>query len=283
MAVENTTTNNAFPYPTSGNNGTNFAQGIVDFANGVDAMWLSGTLAARPGASKINRRYYATDTGLLYQDNGSTWKTMAYAPNVRAVTTSTTAVNGDFVIATTGSAPTITTPTALAGAVFEVFVQGDGAATVTAATGGIYAMGPAGAGGTTNGVTTSSVSIGPYGGYARLVCDGTNWMLGSGQQDTGWVALTLTSGITSSAGYTAAARVRGDGVELCGILLNTTGSLITTPATVPAGFRPASLVGYGSVGGASSWSVSTSGTITIAVGIPASSSYGLDSINYRLS
>lgn len=68
-----TTTNNALRYPTSANNGTDFATGIADLASDIDGKWFSGTLAARPTAGTLNRLYYATDVGQFYFDTGSAW------------------------------------------------------------------------------------------------------------------------------------------------------------------------------------------------------------------
>ena len=68
-----TTTNNDLSYPSSANSGQDFSTGIADLANSVDAMWDSGTLAGRPAAGIVNRRYYATDTGVWYLDTGAAW------------------------------------------------------------------------------------------------------------------------------------------------------------------------------------------------------------------
>jgi hypothetical protein len=38
-----------------------------------------GVLASRPGASLAGRLYYATDTDLLYRDNGSSWDTLGWS------------------------------------------------------------------------------------------------------------------------------------------------------------------------------------------------------------
>lgn len=79
MPTLDTTTNNSFRYPTDADNGVDFATGIADLAADVDGMWSSGTLAARPAAGKLNRVYWATDTKLLYQDNGTAWQTILLA------------------------------------------------------------------------------------------------------------------------------------------------------------------------------------------------------------
>lgn len=61
-------------------------QKVNDFTAIIDALgndvdtkttgWLTGTLAGRPSAGTAGRFYYATDTGLLYHDNGSSWQTV---------------------------------------------------------------------------------------------------------------------------------------------------------------------------------------------------------------
>lgn len=79
MTVLDTTTNNGFQYPSAGNDGTDFGAGLQDFANDVDAMWSSGTISARPSAGTLNRIYWATDTKLLYYDNGTSWGTVLVA------------------------------------------------------------------------------------------------------------------------------------------------------------------------------------------------------------
>jgi hypothetical protein len=46
---------------------------MQELAEDIDLMWISGTLAARPAASKIGREYLATDTGETFVDTGSSW------------------------------------------------------------------------------------------------------------------------------------------------------------------------------------------------------------------
>lgn len=81
MSVELTTPNNSFRYPTSGNNGTDFASGLQDFADDVDGMWRSGTFVSRPTASAVKAQsvYKATDTGVWYVSDGTNWNTMLIA------------------------------------------------------------------------------------------------------------------------------------------------------------------------------------------------------------
>lgn len=72
-----------------------------------------------------------------------------------------------------------------------------------------------------------------------LYCAAARFIL---QQDSGWVPLTLSSGIGAYYGdRTPSARLLGDRVELKGSLQNNTGATIaagTTVATIPSGYRP---------------------------------------------
>lgn len=74
-----TTTNNGFQYPTGANDGDDFATGIQDFANDLDAMWDSGTLVARPASAPTNAVYYATDANQYFNWNGVEWQIMLVA------------------------------------------------------------------------------------------------------------------------------------------------------------------------------------------------------------
>jgi hypothetical protein len=77
--VYETTTNNSFAFPTSANNGSDFSTGLDTFADGVDAMWASGTYAVRPATPPSNSFYYATDVKLLYQYAAIGWQTVMLA------------------------------------------------------------------------------------------------------------------------------------------------------------------------------------------------------------
>lgn len=81
MSTELTTPNNSFRYPTSANDGNDFASGIGDLADDVDGMWQQNTISNRPAASSVKARtvFYATDTTTYYLSNGSTWSTMLVA------------------------------------------------------------------------------------------------------------------------------------------------------------------------------------------------------------
>lgn len=76
-----TTTKYGIRVPTSGNAGTDLATGLKDTADDIDALvtpFSQGLFSARPvstGGSpgKVGRRYYATDTGIEYEDLGTSW------------------------------------------------------------------------------------------------------------------------------------------------------------------------------------------------------------------
>jgi hypothetical protein len=75
-----------------------------------------------------------------------------------------------------------------------------------------------------------------------LSSDGTNWIMNAGQQDTGWVNLSLGSGATAGSGFTPAARLRGTTVSLRGALVLTSSSTI---GSLPgASYAPAATVKF---------------------------------------
>jgi len=79
-----------------------------------------------------------------------------------------------------------------------------------------------------------------------------------------WQTLTLESGVSAGGGYTPAARLVGDTVQLCG---SATGSAIATWATLPVVLRPASAIEGATEGGfgiALSYGISTGGVISAA-------------------
>ena len=54
-----------------------FVQGNLATADKLNSCLLqTGTFAARPAAGQKGRRYWATDTGQLFRDNGTTWDTI---------------------------------------------------------------------------------------------------------------------------------------------------------------------------------------------------------------
>lgn len=72
-----------FPYPESGDPADG-PRAVGDLANALDgvAMDSQGTFANRPAAAKNGRYYFATDTNVLYRDNGSAWVAIPAAASV---------------------------------------------------------------------------------------------------------------------------------------------------------------------------------------------------------
>lgn len=84
-------------YPTSGDNVAPlenvFSTQATSVHNALNSLKTGvptgiGTTANRPSASTAGRTYYATDTGITWYDNGSTWKNRT--PNIQASLVSTT-------------------------------------------------------------------------------------------------------------------------------------------------------------------------------------------------
>jgi hypothetical protein len=147
---------------------------------------------------------------------------------------SATAAVGQLVVAQPSA--TITMPTAVLGAVCEVYADGSptGATPVTVVRAGgstFYGAGLSGA---------TSFLLGAPGAYALLAChDAANWVVVGGQQDTGWVALTLGTGWGVYTGNTPYGRVIGDRVWLKGLIINNSGGPSSSPfAAFPAVLRP---------------------------------------------
>ena len=111
-----------------------------------------------------------------------------------------------------------------------------------------------------------------------FISDGANW--NTALIAGAWQNITLGSGVSAGSGYTPAARLVGDTVELCG----TPTDFATTTAwgTIPAGLRPASTVTLVSIDATTvrNVSISPAGAITTSV---ASTNLALDGLSYRLS
>lgn len=183
-----------------------------------------------------------------------------------AVSANYTAVAGDLVEVTANN-PTITLPTAppansLVGVVIaNGAVSGYWPVTVQAAAGAdIYGVGCYG---------VSSIPLGTPGASILLQYNGANyWLVVAGQQDTGWVPLSLASGLVAFGAYTPAFRLTGDTVRLRFDVTNSTGSTISTPlATIPAGYRPLQALGpLVSLGGSvEQLGISAAGAITMNI------------------
>lgn len=199
-----------------------------------------------------------------------------------AATSSMTAVSGQFVSASPGV--TITLPAPSAGAFVGVMaistVTGASPVTVHYGSGSGHITGVGAA-------SVASYLLGTAEAATILQSDGTNWNIITGQQDSGWVALSLGTSIVG-AGYTPSARLQGDVVRLKGGLENSSGSTILTAvtlATVPAGLRPTvTPLNFASVIGTSPVPVGlTSGGLITTSGLAASAILSLDNISYSIS
>jgi hypothetical protein len=110
------TTTHGYPYPLE-SDAFDVAADLNLLANAVEtnlgsaALDLTpGLLSARPAASKSGRYYKATDTGLLYRDNGSSWEVVADLSRGKSII-STTESRSNTVYGT------LTTPDQVAGIV----------------------------------------------------------------------------------------------------------------------------------------------------------------------
>ena len=235
-------------------------------------MYSQGTFASRPTAAVAGRYYLATNGALsgasegdLYFDTGATWvgPRNSFIANLRQVSGTCSALNGDVVECTSGTF-TVTSPVASSGARFTVSNIGDGAITVSAASGVIYGPGL--------GSGASSFALSVPGAYAALTSDGTNWFLIAGIPDTGWIAPSLiNSWANYGGGYTSAGyRKVGDIVQLRGAL--TGGTIGLAGFTLPAGYRPMALVilatGY-VTGSGGSTNIFSNGSVQLEGGSPS--------------
>jgi hypothetical protein len=119
----------------------------------------------------------------------------------------------------------------------------------------------------------------------------TSWLTLEAVVDTGWVPLTLASGVTSSGGFTPSARLRGDMVELKGGLWNQTGSSDAgTLATLPTAVTPPAHAVWEPVTQEANSGVlnlritnSGGGQIQIPSGLPSGETASLNGISYSPS
>lgn len=162
--------------------------------------------------------------------------------NMRAVGSNVTAAESDFVVA--NAAITVTLPATPAAGDMVGVIAGTGSATVArSGSPSIFGVG-------LNFVT--SFTLAAPGAHAVLLFDGTNWLIVQGQQDSGWVAITAGTNMSTSvpAGVNSPqAQLRGDRVTLRGWLKNTgaSGGIFggTIIGIVPVGLRPAKIVRLG--------------------------------------
>lgn len=192
------------------------------------------------------------------------------------------AVNGDMVAALSTGAVTITAPTPGVGVKFGVIAgfNATGLAPVTIARHGsevFYGLGFMSG--------FASLTLGTAGSYIVFECDGTNWLQIAGQQDSGWVPLTLPAGV-SALGAIPSARLQGDVVQLDGVAQS--GSTISSGvlwATLPVFARSANSKIFACFGGSNTTGLTfmgigaTTGQVTLG---SASISSVFDGIVYRL-
>jgi hypothetical protein len=158
-------------------------------------------------------------------------------PVISAISLSAT--NGSLVEAT--ASITVTSPAVVAGNKFGAFANyaATNASPVTVTAVGGYLIGP--------GIpaSTSSILLGTPHANISFACDGTNWILTSGAQDSGWITPTLgNSWVTST--YTPMYRIVGNRVILRGDLSGGTNG--TTAWTMPSGYRPVQYVQFAAFG-----------------------------------
>jgi len=204
--------------PTAGANLTNLTgKGAVPASSFVLAYVLVPTSASSIVTADILNVASQATTGL---------------PHLVTVNSSAsvTAVAGQMVNISGGQTLTLPSPSVanlLVGAVTY------GALSATVATPSGLISGP----GHTGGVTSIPIAAGTP---VVFESNGTNWQVVSGQQDTGWVAITPTAtGFTASTSPPLAARLIGDRVWFRGQFLNGNGGSTsggTTLATLPGAF-----------------------------------------------
>lgn len=199
--------------------------------------------------------------------------------SVGTAATSVTATRGEVVLASPGV--TVTLPAATVNAMVAVVASSTvtGASPITVAGVNIYGVGLVGA---------ASFKLGTPGAVAVLFSDGTNWEIILGQQDTGWVGLTLAGGVTGS-GYVPSARLQGDIVRLKGAMSGSSITAGSTWATIPSGLRPSVALNFPASQtlvstGLAVLAITGGGVISTSVGTGISTEVvSLDEITYTLS
>jgi hypothetical protein len=247
----------------------------------IDGLGLNGVSSFQIGA------LYA---GALLQFNSANgnWYVIAGAPDtVVSVGGSVTAQAGQSLVAAPNANITLPAPTA-PGAVITVRANGSVTASspVTVSASSIYGVGLPG---------VTSFVLGTQSAFATLQSDGTAWGVIAGQQDTGWVALTLGSGISAwASGYTPSYRRTGITVQLSGTLqwsgLLGSGYVLASGMPAPAANVNYVLGGYNATTPSSATfpgiQVITNGQLIAPYGTGGGGStwqMGLDGITYRLS
>jgi hypothetical protein len=188
--------------------------------------------------------FHLTTTGAWYKYSGTSWQPFggfgrdALVPISQG--TSVTMAAGNRYLAFPSI--TLTLPAPVAGLAIGITaatgVSGSSPVTIAYGTGGggIYGAGLNNAATFVLGTVLASVT---------LAClDGSNWFITSGQQDTGWVLLTLpVTNVLSFGALPASARLHGDTIRLKGFLKNLTGAPVaanTVIADYPNAWGPSS-------------------------------------------
>jgi hypothetical protein len=85
-----TTAHRALPYP-QGSDAPNVPADIQALATALDGVAIDtqGVFTSRPAAGSYGKYYYATDTGALYRDNGTTWVQVVVGTDARLSDTRT--------------------------------------------------------------------------------------------------------------------------------------------------------------------------------------------------
>ncbi len=291
-----TGTISARPAAATGNTGMFYYAtdtGLCSLSTG--SAWLtlapdltSGTLGSRPSAGSVpnGSTYLATDAGTLSVGNGSAWSVFAplmtpYAPAGNA----TAIANATYYMAPSSTLTLPSSPAqgAMVGVQAAINVSGASPVTVSASYWWIYGIG----------MGTMSFLLGTPSASVLLQYNGltSTWEIISGQQDSGWVPLTLGSGVTASSGaYQPSARIVGDRVYLSGLMHNNSGGTLSnaTWASLPSSaFEPAS---DSYLGGwvtpallqAGLYVVPGSTAIVVQAAVTNNQDVALDSLFYRL-
>lgn len=212
--------------------------------------------------------------------NATTLDPLSLLTGVVTNAVSATIARGQSVVASPSTTQTL--PAATAGALVAVTASSTvtAASPVTIAGSAIYGLGLNNA---------SSFLLGSPGAHVVLQSDGTHWYVIGGQQNTGWVPLTLATNIGArSPLYTPAARVIGDTVTLRGGFQNNTGgttSAFFQWATVPAACIPASTVEcsvFATQVGTELQVVTGTGALKIDAAVAAGGQVAFDGANYSL-
>lgn len=240
----------------------------------LSSVWVPAAASTITSGDLNDLRVRATLD--FYGLSGVTAAQIASLYTPTSTSTSKTAASGQCMVVTGSSAVTITLPSHSSGQRLKIVNLSTGGTTVSGTN--IDGVGLSAA---------SSFPLGTVGASAELFDDGTNWYIVAGQQDTGWVALTLSTNWNAYAGaYAPAYRLAGNVVYLSGACTNNTGGVSSSPfAAFPGGIHPASAVydNFVEIGGGSyAFSLTTAGAATVQ-GVTNGASFGLDDRSYRLS